>query len=156
MAEGERQLWCAVIAQAITDATTPLSERLLIRLEQVRAREWFIEADQHFQRACALAGYEPDRIRTATVKLIEAAKRRDPDMPQRPCQRRLKKNMLYHHEGQSLTIPQWGAATGLSTHLFYAGIRRGKSIEQILNGRGRAANFEESRPDRCVSVPQDI
>lgn len=153
-AEQMRQLWCAVIAQAVEDATAPLSERLLRRMEQIRAREWFIEADEHFQRACFLAGYEPDRIRAATVKLIEAVKHRDPDLRPRP--RRLGKSALYHHEGQSLTIPQWAAATGLSTHLFYAGIKRGESIGQIIKGRGGVKMFREKPSDRCLSSAQDI
>lgn len=77
MIEGERQLWCAVIAQAIDDATAPLARGIRRRMEQVRAREWFTDEGKDYQRACALAGYEPDRIRTATMKLIEAVKPSD-------------------------------------------------------------------------------
>jgi hypothetical protein len=105
MLKGERQLWCAVIAQAIEDATAPLSESLRKRREQVRAREWFIEADKDFQRACDLAGYDPERIRIATMELIEAVKPHDPKPRQQ--QPRLQKNALHHHEGRSLTIQEW-------------------------------------------------
>lgn len=154
MLKGEQQLWCAVIAQAIEDATAPLSESHRRRKEQISAREWFIEAGIDFQRTCDLAGYDPERIRVATVELIEAAKHRDPKP--RPRQPNLKKNALHHHEGRSLTIHEWVAETGLNKNVFYAGIKRGKSIGQIINGRGRAANFAESPPDRTSPSTQDI
>lgn len=153
MLKGERQLWCAVIAQAIEDATAPLSENIRRRKEQVRAREWFTIACEDFQRACDLAGYDPERIRVATVGLIDAVKHRDPKPRQQ--QPRLRTNVLHHYEGRSLTIQEWAAETGLNKHIFYAGIKRGKSIGRIINGRGRAA-IAESLPDRQSPSTQDI
>lgn len=155
MLEVERQLWCAVIAQAIEDATAPLSESRRKRNEQLRAREWFIEAGKDFHHACALAGYDADRIRNAALKKIEAAKHHDAELKPRQQQPRLQKNDLHHHEGRSLTIQEWATETGLGKHVFYAGIKRGKSIGQIINGRGRAANFAENLPDRTHPSTQD-
>lgn len=151
--EAECRLWRAVIAQAIEDATAPLSENPRTRKEKLQAREWFIEAGKDFHHACALAGYDPDRIRDATMKLIEVVKPRD-HKPRRQ-QPRLQKSSLYSHAGRSMTIQEWSAETGLNKHVFYTGLKRGKCIGEIINGRGRVANFSESLPDRTHPSTQD-
>lgn len=78
-----KALWCAVIHQALTDATTKLSPKLYQRLEQIRSREWFTIPNRDFEVVCALAGIEPDRLRAIAAPLIEAAKQKDRPRPQR-------------------------------------------------------------------------
>jgi hypothetical protein len=76
----ERQLWCAVLNQAIADATSPLVRDRREHLGQYWARAWFRNASRDFQQVCLLAGYDPDRIRKQVLPMIEAAQPNDKEM----------------------------------------------------------------------------
>jgi hypothetical protein len=76
-------LWRAVIHQAITDASQPLSANKRTRLDQQRARDWFRSADSYFRRVCELADIDPDTTRKHALKLIKEASRNDATAPQR-------------------------------------------------------------------------
>ncbi|TAI63453.1 hypothetical protein [Bradyrhizobium sp. Leo170] len=81
-------LWRAVLLQAITDATEPLStKRLSTRMDQIRCREWFTRPNRDFDEVCHLAGVEPDRVRKHVVPLIAEASKRDQPMPDRATQK---------------------------------------------------------------------
>lgn len=87
----ETKLWCAVISQAITDATLPLDVRTKReRTERQRARDWFIKDDRSFRDACYRAGLEPDRVRSYVLPLIAEASKHDQPMPQRTRKRRVR------------------------------------------------------------------
>jgi hypothetical protein len=69
----ERQLWCAVLDRALSDATDRIgtigniAERDRLRAE---ARSWF-DADGHdFRRACEGAGLDPGEVRRRALRLI--------------------------------------------------------------------------------------
>lgn len=83
MLEAERQLWCAVLNQAIADATSPLVRNRREHLEQCWARTWFKTRNKDFQEVCQLAGYDPERIRKHVLPMIEAAKPKDKEMHER-------------------------------------------------------------------------
>jgi hypothetical protein len=83
MIDEAQQLWCAVIKQAVLDATNPLSARIGRRMEQIRAREWLTKPSNDFDEVCALAGKEPDRVRSAAVAAIDAIKPQDQPLRQR-------------------------------------------------------------------------
>jgi hypothetical protein len=68
-----QQLWCAVIEQAIIDATAPISKRLSVRMDQQRAREWLTQPNDDFEEVCALAGLEAGRVRTMATRQINSA-----------------------------------------------------------------------------------
>jgi signal transduction histidine kinase len=161
-----KPLWCAVIEQALIDATEPLSSRLIVRLEQIRAREWLTKPNRDFEDVCAFAGIEPDKVRAvATQRITEASKHdREQVTIQRPA--RQPRNTLHHHDGRSLTIPQWEAETGISKAVIYDRLRRGWTLEQTittpLGARIRAVTtpgvgleLEEIASDRCPPVAQD-
>lgn len=76
MPEG-RQLWCAVIEQAIIDATSPPSKRRSVRMDQQRTREWLTKPNRDFDEVCALAGIEADRVRAVAALQIDSAIERD-------------------------------------------------------------------------------
>lgn len=80
MDDVERQLWCAVLHQAVADATSPLVRNRGEHLEQCRARTWFRTGNRDFQQVCLLAGYDPDRIRNQVLPMIEAAEPNDKEM----------------------------------------------------------------------------
>lgn len=80
----ETKLWCAVISQAITDATLPLDVTTRReRTERQRAREWFVNDDRNFREACFQAALEPDRVRSYVLPLIDEAAKGDIEMPRR-------------------------------------------------------------------------
>jgi hypothetical protein len=84
-----QQLWCAVIEQAIIDATAPRSKRLSVRMDQQRAREWLTQPNSDFEEVCALAGLESDRVRGMATRQINSAIERDsnttPGVGRPPC-----------------------------------------------------------------------
>jgi hypothetical protein len=87
MIDTAQQLWCAVIAQAVMDATNPLSSTIGRRMDQVRARHWLTKPSRDFDEVCALAGKEPDRVRSGAIAAIEAVKPKDKPLQQRMPQR---------------------------------------------------------------------
>lgn len=158
-----KQLWNAVIEQAITDATAPLSTRCDVRMDQLRTREWLTKPSQDFEDVCALAGIEPDRVRATAAQLIEAVSQQGSDRGLLPKRARIPVRGLYHYAGRSLTIGQWAAATGIAYHLLYNRMSRGWSIERALTKpigagqrpRGVGQSVFECCPDRSIPTTQE-
>ncbi|KYH00130.1 hypothetical protein [Bradyrhizobium sp. DOA1] len=87
----DKALWRAVIQQAITDATLPLStKRRSIRLDQMRTREWLTEPNSDFEDVCSLAELDPIKVRKHALPLIAEAEKNDQPMPERMPQRRVR------------------------------------------------------------------
>ncbi|WP_407192527.1 hypothetical protein [Bradyrhizobium sp. STM 3566] len=87
----DKALWRAVVQQAITDATLPLStKRRSIRVDQMRSREWLIEPNTDFEEVCGLAELDPVRVRKHVLPLIAEAVKNDQPMPQPAPQRRVR------------------------------------------------------------------
>ncbi|MGL9618307.1 hypothetical protein QRQ56_09920 [Bradyrhizobium sp. U531] len=87
----DKALWRAVVHQAITDATQPLSTvRRSVRLDQLRTREWLTQPNNDFEEVCGLAELDPGKVRKHVQPLIEAAAKNDQPMPQRTPQRRVR------------------------------------------------------------------
>lgn len=84
-------LWRAVIQQAITDATLPLStKRRSVRLDQLRTREWLTEPNTDFEEVCGLAELDHVKVRKHVLPLIAEATKNDQPMPERTPQRRVR------------------------------------------------------------------
>jgi predicted DNA-binding transcriptional regulator AlpA len=132
MSRDGKALWCAVIEQALIDATKPLSSRLIIRLEQIRAREWLTKPNRDFEDVCALAGIEADKVRVVATQRITEAIKHDRELVTFQKSASQPRNTLYHHEGRSLTIRQWAAATGISRETIYDRLKRGWTFEQTI------------------------
>jgi hypothetical protein len=97
MSSQETKLWCAVITQAITDATMPLDAKTTReRVERQLARDWFINDDRNFRAVCHQAGLEPDRVRSYVLPLIEEAAKHDVEMPDRPLVKRGRPTQPHH------------------------------------------------------------
>ena len=89
--DDERQLWCAVLGQALEDATCALGKTRRRNLEIIGARDWLTKPNRDFADVCRLAGYEPDRIRAQATRLIEEVTPLDclpPPKPKTPRRRR--------------------------------------------------------------------
>src|ERR1700722_13616795 len=61
---GERNLWCAVIHQALLD--------LEDREESAEARRWLLRDKRNFALVCSLAGVSPLAVRMAALARVEA------------------------------------------------------------------------------------
>ncbi|MGB3043911.1 MAG: hypothetical protein WBB98_12070 [Xanthobacteraceae bacterium] len=66
----DRQLWCAVISQAIEDATTLRTSKEALRDKQ-EARAWLVGMSIDFVQACSLAGIDPEALRDRAIALFE-------------------------------------------------------------------------------------
>lgn len=68
----EQQLWCAVLLQALTDATRPLPKGRFVNVksfEVLSDRQWLVSGDRHFRHVCELAGIDPDHVHAAALKI---------------------------------------------------------------------------------------
>ncbi|MGW5841112.1 hypothetical protein ACWFZ6_24290 [Methylorubrum extorquens] len=71
----EPALWRAVIAQAISDATTTYMGGVSPKqmpLLHARARRWLTIPNRDFASVCAMAGVEPDTVRAFACQQIAA------------------------------------------------------------------------------------
>lgn len=126
-----KQLWAAVIQQALDDATGVIfyssgnykgaADRAKKAIRK-RARSWFIEGGKDFKEVCALAGLDPDWIRANALKRIEEAG--DGDGP-------IKRGRLISYKGERLTINELSARTGLSRDIIGRRLRRGLTGDQL-------------------------
>lgn len=65
----DRQLWCAVLSQAITDATTKRIGKDAQR-DQRAAIEWLSTDNRDFRTVCTLAGVDPEAVRDRLMRLL--------------------------------------------------------------------------------------
>jgi len=121
----DNALWRAVIQQALTDAVVPLSRVTAIRLEQMRAREWFIQPNRDFEEVCGLAGLEPDQVRDRARKAIDAAEAT-------PVTDKRRRHKLYELRGKQMTLDEWARVTGINKVTIYDRLKRGWTIEAAL------------------------
>jgi hypothetical protein len=167
MVKGEQQLWCAVIEQALIDASSPLVPNRVKRFEQVRARDWFLGASRDFKKVCALAGMEWDRIRSVAIEKIEAARPHDAPIKnhQRVALQKRRRNRakLYEHDGCSLTVYQWAAKTGISINTISSRLKSGMTISEAITtpryakwGGAVVDNFPNNAGDQSSPSTQDI
>lgn len=66
--ENEKHLWCAVLGQAITDATTTRTGKDAQR-DQRAAIEWLTTDTMDFRTVCTLAGVDPDAVRERFMRI---------------------------------------------------------------------------------------
>jgi hypothetical protein len=126
--ESLRSLWCGVITQAINDACSRASS-VISDLEIETARRWLTTPSRDFNEVCALAGLEPDYVRRlASAEIAKAAGARVG---------------LRLSTGETITVPEIAARTGLSHGLIRHRIAAGWSAERIL------ATPKQTRSDRA-------
>lgn len=98
---GCRELWAAVLSQAIRDAlhgvsgAGSLDER---KFHTDRAQAWFVNAGPSFRLVCSLAGVDPMQVRRAVLSQI-AEKRPD---TRRAGQRQVRRSCATASPARSL------------------------------------------------------
>ena len=139
--DNEKQLWCAVIRQALDDVTwtTPYGEHAAsAEHARVQARAWLMSNSRDFKEVCYLAGFDPARVRKHAAQVIEEADRNRPApsaptvAPSSVSRSNSPKHRRITFRGETRTIPQWGDIVGLSTSALNRRIRSGWSIEDAL------------------------
>lgn len=65
MISPERQLWAAVLGQAVNDALREKPYSVLDRLAATGARSWMDGQGKDFRMVCTLAGMDPDAVSAA-------------------------------------------------------------------------------------------
>lgn len=135
MSDSNQDLWCAVIQQALVDATEPLTpsaaKRLSARMNQLRSREWFTKPNRDFEEVCDLARLDPSRVRSHAIPLIEEAIRLDPSMSQ-PAPRRRSRIRTITYNGETLSIGDWAQRTGVSYFTLNKRLGAGWPVERVL------------------------
>lgn len=73
----EQEMWCAVIWQALVDATRTRSPSAMksdrkgtVELDRARAVQWLLEDMEDFYEVCSLADMEPEAVRTHARRII--------------------------------------------------------------------------------------
>ncbi|MEJ1993669.1 MAG: hypothetical protein P8X75_00465 [Limibacillus sp.] len=66
----EKRLWCAVLFRILQDACRPLPPKAdnAQKVERDQARSWLLNS-QDMRIVCELAGFDPDAMREAALKL---------------------------------------------------------------------------------------
>lgn len=77
-----RELWRAVIRQALSDAVSTAQDGRA-DLERHEARKWLTKPSRDFDEVCELAGEEPDRVRAIAVSIIAEAEHGPVNLRQR-------------------------------------------------------------------------
>jgi hypothetical protein len=150
----ERQLWAAVILQALDDAagkieyfggTKEAAERHK-RLVRRRARDWFHYGGKDFKEVCALADMDPDWIRANALEKIKASnggveyvpeptKRAE---PRKPVNLYGPKAKIYTHDGKSMKLKDWSEATGIDITTLRFRLKQGWPLADVFTaGRRR-------------------
>ncbi|CAJ0861976.1 hypothetical protein AMST5_01446 [freshwater sediment metagenome] len=108
----DKQLWAAVILQALEDATATIS--MADAHERRAAREWFKDAGKDFHEVCALAGMDHDAVRTAALQKIE-------EFDQHGKQR----GRVVTFKGEKLTLKELSERTGVPVDTIRSRLSKG-------------------------------
>lgn len=131
----EKGLWCAVIAQAIDDATRSIPKSGSQRLAILSARDWITQPNRDFAIACGFAGYEPDRIRAMVAPRINDAAKGDnaeSTVTRRPKAAYGPLAQRYEFDGRAQTLREWANEAGIKLQTVRYRLNNGMSIGDAL------------------------
>jgi hypothetical protein len=126
-AEDARMLWCAVLENAIQEASGIVvaefgsGRDLAVR----RARDYLLKPNGDFNIVCSLAGLDPIAVRERLVKQLGRLPAPSPQPPKRTTR-------CYLFEGKSLTLTEWAAETGIPRAAIAARLELGWPLERAL------------------------
>lgn len=137
---GRRNLWRAVIRQAMEDAARYGYGNNFYagaaRVERARARAWLTGQSADFNEVCALADLEPDQVHKDALALIAMVDARvAAGLPAKPSKASLKAKaepQRYEFQGERLTLPEWSKRTGISHTALRARLNAGWPLARAL------------------------
>lgn len=118
----ERQLWCAVIFQALEDATSAKKETNAY--DRRVARDWFNKAGPDFREVCSLAGMDHDAVRSAALQKIEYFDKHGK-----------KAEPRYSCNGKAYTVEELSKLSGLPASVIRDRIKSGKTGAALITRR---------------------
>ncbi len=129
-----RELWCAVIMQAFSDAVREPSLDGTEELDRHQARDWLTKPNRDFSLACSLAGLDPIAVRERAVVAIEEA---DGIRPRRPKIETAKVPPKVVRtitlNGETHTINEWSALLGISGNTIASRLYAKQPPELVLS-----------------------
>lgn len=170
----ERNIWQAVLLQAVTDALEGVPGGMGNRDTRLRltedARRYLTRPSKDLSTVCALAGLDPEAVIERMRKQIAAAPtpeeligapRRSRTYEKKPrapkpyktasaaIGRNSKEPALIAFNGESLTVKEWSARTGINKASIYFRLGSGWTVEDALtvpNG-GKRQPAPEPQPN---------
>lgn len=136
--EHDRQLWCAVIFQALEDATSAKKETNAY--DRRVARDWFNKAGPDFREVCGLAGMDHDAVRSAALQKIEYF-----DKHGKKAERR------YSCNGKAYTVEELSKLSGLPALVIRDRIKSGKTGDALIARRRETIKLTYQGETRTVA-----
>ena len=135
----ERDLWCAVLENAINEARgarIPGDTEGTSALHRRQAHDWITKPNRDFTLVCHLAGFDPEAVRERAVKLlaepyVPRRQRQRSDAPKRTGRTSVKAKRITF-KGETHTLSEWAKITGLSVGTINSRLRRGWTVERML------------------------
>jgi hypothetical protein len=121
--QGDQRMWCAVILQALNDATSDLKIK---PRDRQNARDWFLKGGKDFRDVCSLAGMDHECVRIEAKRKIESA-------IAGVSFNRGGKSRFLTHNGETLLVADWSRRLGIRATTIYFRLRAGQSTEQALS-----------------------
>lgn len=157
----DRALWCAVLRQAVIDATQMPSATAPKRVhaEKRQARAWLTKNSEDFRDVCHLAGMDPEAVREHAVRVIATAEIRAPRVETARRERKSrvpnpngrKPSVFIEHQGHRLSLNEWSARLGIPRATIVDRRNRGLSTEAILG-----PSLRRPKADRGVGRAQTV
>jgi hypothetical protein len=122
--QGDQRMFCAVILQALDDATSDLKQTK--PRDRQNARDWFLKAGKDFRDVCSLAGMDHECVRIEAKRKIENA-------IAGVSFNRSRKPRFLTHNGETLNVAEWSRRLGIAASAINYRLRIGQSTEQALS-----------------------
>lgn len=108
----EKQLWAAVILQALEDATA--AKTSANAYDRRTARDWFNKAGPDFREVCSLAGMDHDAVRSAALQKFKEFDEHGK-----------KRGRVVTYQGERLTLAELSERTGINVDTIRGRFARG-------------------------------
>lgn len=127
----DERLWCAVILQALEDAVSESAKR---DADRQHARQWLTQHNANFDDVCALAGVEPEHVRTFASLHIDKHDRalRRVTKKMRGPRRGPRSGKKYEAHGKRLTIMEWSERLGVGMRSLRSRLAMGWPHERVF------------------------
>lgn len=127
-----QRLFRAILNQAIEDALA----------KDPSARNWFKHQHRTYCLYCDLAGFEPEALAERVLRACAEKDNAPPKAPRLPIKRTPRdpstyKAKRYQLNGQTLTLREWSALTGVSVNALRSRLQQNWPLERVFTELAR-------------------